>query len=117
MKALHEVVVRNRLEQLRKRQRDEALQAQVELLGAANLGSRNQWPSEDELLSSQREDAQMEMEVDETEPYTRDMSPPLFEAGRLSYEDRQLQITKPIDDLRALACQISLFLYHVLISL
>ncbi len=44
LKSLHEVVVRNRLEQLRKRQRDEALQAQEELLeGVANVASKGKF--------------------------------------------------------------------------
>ena len=43
MRTLHEVVVRNRLEQLRKRQRDEALQAQEELLaGVAKSAQRGE---------------------------------------------------------------------------
>lgn len=104
LKSLHEVVVRNRLEQLRKRQRDEALQARVELLGQGKADHRKQWPAEVKPFSSiqQSEEA---MEVDEPEPYTRDMSPPLFDPARLSYEDRQLQIIKPIDDLRQLLAQ------------
>ena len=101
LKSLHEVVVRNRLEQLRKRQRDEALQAQVELLGNAAMESTKQWPAEVRPLPSQQgeEDA---MDVDESEPYTRDMSPPLFEPGRLSYDDRQLQTVDPLEELKAL---------------
>jgi hypothetical protein len=103
------VVVRNRLEQLRKRQRDEALQAQVELLGQGRPDHRKQWPVEVKPFSSLHQEEAME--VDAPEPYTRDMSPPLFDPTRLSYEDRQLQIIKPIDDLRTLVCSILLFLY------
>ncbi|KAF8760349.1 Conserved mid region of cactin [Rhizoctonia solani] len=40
LKSLHEAVVRNRLEQLRRRQRDEAFQAQSELLAAATSRNR-----------------------------------------------------------------------------
>lgn len=101
LKALHEVVVRNRLEQLRKRQRDEAIQAQVELLGKAAIESTKQWPAEVRPLPSQQEEDEA-MEIDEVEPYTRDMTPPLFEPGRLSYEDRQLQIVDPLEELKAL---------------
>lgn len=95
---------------MRKRQRDEALQAQVELLEAASLAPRNEWPADVELLPPQKEDGDVEMEVDETDSYTRDMSPPLFEPGRLSYEDRQLTIIKPIDELRALVCSLQFFI-------
>lgn len=103
LKSLHEVVVRNRLEQLRKRQRDEALQAQVELLGGDNSSHRKHWPAEVRPLPSQ--DTEEAMELDEPEPYTRDMSPPLFEYGRLSYEDRQLGTVKPQEELQALLKQ------------
>jgi len=95
---------------LRKRQRDEALQAQVELLGAASLGHRNEQHADVEPPSSQKEDGDVEMEVDETEAYTRDMSPPLYEPGRLSYEDRQVTVVKPIDDLRTLVRNLRFFI-------
>ena len=103
LKSLHEVVVRNRLEQLRKRQRDEALQAKVELLGGAAIEPRKQWPAEVNPLHFEQAEEDVAMELDESEPYTRDMSPPLFEPGRLSYEDRQLQIVDPREEAKALA--------------
>lgn len=101
LRTLHEVVVRNRLEQLRKKQRNEALQAQAELLGGKHPERGKQWPVEVKPLPSQQEEDEA-MEVDETEPYSRDMSPPLFDSTRLSYEDRQLAIVKPADDRRTL---------------
>ncbi|KAG8858477.1 hypothetical protein FRB91_009700 [Serendipita sp. 411] len=104
LKVLHEVVVRNRLEQLRKRQRDEALQARAELLGGDTPTSRNHWPAEVRALPSQQPDEDS-MEVDQAEPYSRDMSVPLFEDGKLSYEDRQLTVINPVNDLRELFAQ------------
>jgi hypothetical protein len=101
LKSLHEVVVRNRLEQLRKRQRDEALQAQVELLGNAATELTRQWPAEVRPLPSRQEEEDA-MDVDESEPYARGMSPPLFEPGRLSYDDRQLQTVDPLEELKTL---------------
>ena len=72
LKALHEVVVRNRLEQLRKRQRDEALQAQEELLAgvakSASRGDRNVVPN----VNAQADAAE------EAEPYDRSITYHLF---------------------------------------
>lgn len=100
LKALHEVVVRNRLEQLRKRQRDEALQAQVELLGTAAQPDTKQWPTEVRVPQSEA------MEVDqndvEMEPYSRDMSPPVVEIAKLPYEERQFPVVNPKTELEAL---------------
>jgi len=107
LKALHEVVVRNRLEQLRKRQRDEALQAQVELLGTAAQPNTKQWPTEVQVPQSEA------MEVDqgdvEVEPYTRDMSPPVVEIAKLPYEERQFPVVNPEAELEALVSIQSTF--------
>ncbi|KZT74397.1 hypothetical protein DAEQUDRAFT_807535 [Daedalea quercina L-15889] len=99
LKALHEVVVRNRLEQLRKRQRDEALQAQEELLAgvakSASRGDRNVMP----VVSNAQQESEAAGEVEE---YDRSMSPPLVDIRKLSYEERQIDIVTAKEDLRAL---------------
>ena len=100
LKALHEVVVRNRLEQLRKRQRDEALQAQVELLGAAAQPNTKQWPTE--VRVPQSEAMEVDQEDIEVEPYSRDMSPPVVETAKLPYEERQFPVVDPKAELQAL---------------
>jgi Conserved mid region of cactin len=100
LKALHEVVVRNRLEQLRKRQRDEALQAQMELLGAAAQPNTKQWPTE--VRVPQSEAMEVDQEDIETEPYNRDMSPPVVEVAKLPYEERQFPVVDPKVELQAL---------------
>ncbi|KAF7355076.1 hypothetical protein MSAN_01423100 [Mycena sanguinolenta] len=101
LKSLHEVVVRNRLEQLRKRQRDEALQAQEELLaGVARSASK-------------RTEAAIEMEVvvepedpaEEMEEYHRDMSPPLLDITRLMPEEREIDILTEDEHRQALFAQ------------
>ncbi|KZT12759.1 uncharacterized protein LAESUDRAFT_719066 [Laetiporus sulphureus 93-53] len=99
LKALHEVVVRNRLEQLRKRQRDEALQAQEELLAgvaksASTRDGRNIVP-----VASHAHEAEVAEEVEE---YDRSMSPELLDIRKLPYEERQIDIVSVKDDLRAL---------------
>ncbi|PFH52659.1 hypothetical protein AMATHDRAFT_139448 [Amanita thiersii Skay4041] len=98
LKSLHEVVVRNRLEQLRKRQRDEALQAQEELLaGVARNASRK--PVENIIPSEAVDQEDITQEV---EPYDRAMSPQLLDITRLSTDDRQIDIISPEDDWRNL---------------
>ncbi|KAF8974644.1 mid region of cactin-domain-containing protein [Flammula alnicola] len=97
LKSLHEVVVRNRLEQLRKRQRDEALQAQEELLaGVARSASRRTAP-----------DVAVEMVMDEEiipaedmEVYDRSMSPPLIDITKLSPDERDIDILIDKEDRR-----------------
>ncbi|KAJ7638564.1 cactus-binding C-terminus of cactin protein-domain-containing protein [Roridomyces roridus] len=86
LKGLHEVVVRNRLEQLRKRQRDEALQAQEELLAGVvkNVTMR----TEPVLEMSQQE----LVPADEMEEYHRDMSPSPIDITKLTPEEREIDI-------------------------
>ncbi|GJE84046.1 mid region of cactin-domain-containing protein [Phanerochaete sordida] len=101
LKTLHEVVVRNRLEQLRKRQRDEALHAQEELLaGVARSAARGERPN---AIAENTE--QMNEPAEEQEPYDRSMSPPLIDITKLPYEERQIDIVTEIEDLRALLAQ------------
>ena len=96
------MVVRNRLEQLRKRQRDEALQAQEELLAgvakSASRGDRNAVPA----VNAQADAAE------EVEAYDRAMSPPLVDNRKLSYEERQIDIVSAKEDLRTLVSRFSL---------
>ncbi|KAK7060224.1 hypothetical protein VNI00_000989 [Paramarasmius palmivorus] len=93
LRSVHEVVVRNRLEQLRKRQRDEALQAQEELLaGVAKSASA---PGAKSLAQEVQED-------EETEPYDRSMSPLLLDITKLPVEERQIDILTEQEDQRVL---------------
>ena len=90
------MVVRNRLEQLRKRQRDEALQAQEELLAgvarSASRGDRNAVP----VVNAQEADA-----PEEVEAYDRSMSPPLVDIRKFTHDERQIDIVTAKEDLRA----------------
>ncbi|KAF7790842.1 hypothetical protein EIP86_001799 [Pleurotus ostreatoroseus] len=100
LKSLHEVVVRNRLEQLRKRQRDEALQAQEELLaGVARSAARGERP-----VPSEAQD-QTAVPAEDIEPYDRSMSPPLLDIRKLPYDERQIDIVTELEDLRDLMAQ------------
>jgi hypothetical protein len=98
LRSLHEVVVRNRLEQLRKRQRDEALQAQEELLeGVASVASKGKFPP------PAIEPAHGQQAVQEdVEPYERGMSPDLVDITKLPHEERQVDIVLESDDKDAL---------------
>lgn len=101
LKALHEVVVRNRLEQLRKRQRDEALQAQEELLaGVAKSASRGE--ARGVVIPVAGGSEYEAGPVEDIEEYDRSMSPPLLDIRKLPYEERQIDIITPLDELRAL---------------
>jgi hypothetical protein len=99
---LHEVVVRNRLEQLRKRQRDEALQAQEELLaGVATSAARGERPS-----VATEADVASTKAAEEVEPYDRSMTPPLVDIRKLTHEERQIDIVTELEDLRAIVCPL-----------
>jgi hypothetical protein len=98
LKSLHEVVVRNRLEQLRKRQRDEALQAQEELLeGVANVASKGKFrPPTIETGVGQHSVEKF------VEPYERGMSPDLVDITKLPHEERHVDIVLESDDKTSL---------------
>ena len=97
LRTLHEVVVRNRLEQLRKRQRDEALQAQEELLaGVAKSAQKG------DIRNVIPADGAEQVAAEEVEPYDRSMSPPLIDIRKLHHDERQMDILTTIEDLRYL---------------
>lgn len=98
LKSLHEVVVRNRLEQLRKRQRDEALHAQEELLAGVAKSASKKAP--DNVVSSVQVD--LEGAVEEIESYDRAMSPELLDITKLSSDDRQIPVVNVGDDRHSL---------------
>ncbi|KAF8845733.1 hypothetical protein BDN67DRAFT_1006997 [Paxillus ammoniavirescens] len=101
LKTLHEVVVRNRLEQLRKRQRDEALQAQEELL-AGVAQSVVQGRMDARVVMSGGASGEPDVSPEDVEPYDRSMSPPLIDITKLRPEERDIDIVTERDELRAL---------------
>ncbi|KDQ20702.1 hypothetical protein BOTBODRAFT_50767 [Botryobasidium botryosum FD-172 SS1] len=105
--SLHEVVVQNRLEQLRKRQRDEALQAQKELLAGVATSSNN-WGGDmrAEAGDSGAADRDVVMApVEEVEEYERGMSPTLIDFSKLPFEERQIEVIDEKEDRKALFAQ------------
>lgn len=101
LKSLHEVVVRNRLEQLRKRQRDEALQAQEELL-AGVARSAAQSVKGGRSVAAVAGTRELDVPPESVEPYDRSMSPPLVEALKLSAEEREFEVVSERDQLQLL---------------
>jgi hypothetical protein len=99
LKSLHEVVVRNRLEQLRKRQRDEALHAQEELLAGVARSAAQGLKDENYVAPVTTAEADMHEDM---EPYDRSMSPPLIDIRKLTEDEREIDIVTELDDLRAL---------------
>lgn len=100
LKALHEVVVRNRLEQLRKRQRDEALLAQEELLAGVARSASKKWGAD---AAPALEVLEIEViPVEEMEEYDRAMSPVLLDITKLPPEEREIDIFTEAEDRRTL---------------
>ncbi|KAH7930024.1 hypothetical protein BV22DRAFT_1102007 [Leucogyrophana mollusca] len=104
LKSLHEVVVRNRLEQLRKRQRDEALQAQEELLAGVAKSAAQGW-NDMRVATVESELAEAEVAPEETEPYDRSMSPVLIDITKLHADERQIDIVTEEADHHSLFTQ------------
>ena len=106
MKSLHEVVVRNRLEQLRKRQRDEALQAQEELLAGVAKSASKKYGTTVPVVEIETVQEEV-VPVEEIEPYDRSMSPGLLDITKLPAEERQIDILTEEEDRRALVSSTS----------
>ncbi|KAG2751414.1 hypothetical protein P692DRAFT_20872136 [Suillus brevipes Sb2] len=102
LKSLHEVVVRNRLEQLRKRQRDEALHAQEELLAGVARSAAQGLNDANYVAPTTTAEADTQEDM---EPYDRSMSPPLIDIRKLTEDEREIDIVTELDDLRALLKQ------------
>lgn len=95
------MVVRNRLEQLRKRQRDEALQAQEELLAGVAKSASRKAGADTPAAEIPLEKIEVEP-MEEMEPYHRSMSPGLLDITRLPAEERQIDILTEEEDRHAL---------------
>lgn len=109
------MVVRNRLEQLRKRQRDEALQAQEELLAGVARSASKRYGTD--VPAVEVEAVQEEVvPVEEVELYNRSMSPVLLDITRLPAEERQIDILTEDEDRRALVSYFEIELTRTLIS-
>ena len=105
LRALHSVVLSNRIEFLRKKQREEALRQQTELVDQLLDGGL---PVGDEKAQATGALTAAEVEADEQARFeaeydAEDMEPPMLAPGTsLSHEDRRLAVLDPAEDLRAL---------------
>ena len=93
---IHVAVIQNRLEQLRQKQRTQALRVQEELGGTiTNMAiAAATEVTEEEAAAAEEEEI--------IEEYSRDMSPELLDPASLPQEDRNLPIVDEEDELRAL---------------
>lgn len=93
-------MVRNRLEHLRQRQRDEALQAQEELLAGVASAASGRYGTASDVPDVVEAPAMVVEE--EVEPYLSVMEPPLLDITKLPMEERQIDILTEKEALRAL---------------
>jgi len=91
LRDMHEVVLRNRLEQLRRRQRDEALTVRRELAKVVE-----KLP----VILTDAEAVEEEVVDEQAEPYDPEMSPRLMPS--LSTDDKTLDFVLEIDDRKQL---------------
>lgn len=96
------------MEQLRKRQRDEALQAQEELLNGVATNA-----AQGKVRAPVVEVVNEAVAQEQREPYSRSMSPALIDITKLPYEERQIDIVLEADDRRALVSRIPFTLHSV----
>lgn len=97
------MVVRNRLEQLRKRQRDEAFLAQEELLAGVAKNASKSWGGDLRAEAIVQPVLDTGSEPSESaEPYDRSMSPTLLDINKLPYDDRQTRVVSGKEDVQAL---------------
>ncbi|KAJ9124314.1 hypothetical protein QFC22_001114 [Naganishia vaughanmartiniae] len=94
---IHVVVIKNRLEQLRQKQRQQALKVQEELGGT--MATSSVLANATDVTEAEAEAVEEEEELEE---YSRDMSPELLDPARLPQEDRNMPIVDEEDELRAL---------------
>lgn len=94
------MVIKNRLEQLRQKQRHQAIKVQEELGGT--LANSAAIADATEVTEAEAEAVE---EAEEIEEYSREMSPELLDPGKLPPEDRNLPIVHEEDELRALVSQ------------
>lgn len=77
--------------------------AQQELLAGANRAASRDWGGDMRAEPTVSDgSARPEDALEQVEPYSRAMSPPLVDPSALRYEDRQLDILREGEDRKAL---------------
>ncbi|WWC89448.1 uncharacterized protein L201_004372 [Kwoniella dendrophila CBS 6074] len=108
LNSIHEVVLKNRLEQFKRRQREDAAKVQAELGGIIVKKTEDQFGGD--MHADVGDDDQVEMEDieeeddedDYVEPYDREMSPLPADPKTMVLDERRLPIVLEEDDLQAL---------------
>jgi hypothetical protein len=106
--AMHEVVLQNRLEQLRLRQREDAARVQSDVAALVNPMATAGEP--EDLEDIEEEDIEEEL----VEQWSPDMEAPLVDAAKLSYEDKAVPQVSERDELRKLVRRFWLALIRLL---
>ena len=106
LKTMHEVVLRNRLEHLRRKQRDEAIKVQDELTSAVQA-------EEDEMEIAAEPAADVIVETKPVqEQWDASMAPKLV--TRIPMEDQHLQLLEPKDELILLVSPLDVSLFMLI---
>ena len=105
---MHEVVLQNRLEQLRLRQREDALKVQSDVAAQVThaAGRAGGWGAGandggDDMEDIDEEEEQI-IEEDMLEAYSEEMGPELFHPSKLSYEDKQVPVVDELEEKKKL---------------
>lgn len=115
LNSIHEVVLKNRLEQFKKRQRDDAMKASASgnrpvSKEAANYGGDMQ-AAEMAEYDQQAEEADDEVDEDDwVEEYDPEMSPGPVETRDMTLEDRRLPVIEEEDHIRAIVSDLATML-------
>ncbi len=100
-------MIKNRLEQFKKRQREDAAKVQAEL-GGVIVKKSDDFGGDIHAEGGDVEDDEEEEEDEDdyVEEYKREMSPELWEPKELAMDERRLPIVNEEDDLRAMVCRL-----------
>ncbi|WRT66241.1 uncharacterized protein IL334_003194 [Kwoniella shivajii] len=107
LNSIHEVVLKNRLEQFKRRQREDAAKVQAELGGVIVNKNENQFGGDMHAdagdVAEELEDIEEDEDEDDyVEPYDTEMSPPPADPRTMILDERRLPIVDEEDELRAL---------------
>lgn len=120
---MHQVMLQKRLEQLRRKQREQAakvqseLEAMLDMHGGEVVGRGIEegegLPVEEEIGEEQEEEEAEPMVIEEEELYERGMSPE--PVSRVVREDREIAVVDAVDDFKQLVRIIELFFFVVVL--
>lgn len=94
LQAMHEIVLQNRLEQLRLRQREDALKVQSDVAALVSSSNRAATAAQElgDEMDEMAEDEEHESEL--AEAWNEDMEPQLVKQSTLTYQDKQVEVVE-----------------------